>query len=604
MKKKTKRGRPRRPNEELELEGYRRIGKKIRKSRIYPPLKIPTFKLESECIIYFFKNFLRHTMAEWGGQPFELLPWEVDFTRAVFDTKGEDGFRQYKKALLLIGRKNGKTVLASGLLLYWLVVKSEEIPNLRIYSAGATKDQAALIFDAASQMIETSPELKKRIKSIPRYKRLINHKTGARYEALSSEVASQYGFFNSSFIIFDEMWLQKSIDFVSALMKSQGNLKEPLFLMLSTSGSDRESPLYDYYVYGQQMQKGIFEDKSFYFKCFELDEGDNWADEKNWHKANPSMKFGVRKIEEMRDQLKLALRIPREETEFRQFYCNEWVSRAEGWVTMQDWDKCFDPTFDFKTLEGKDCFVGIDLSKSKDVTAMVLGFDFNGLFYIIPYFWLPEANIMDRAQVEKIPFDIWARQGHLFLTPGNVIDYEFILQKIEELSRIYNFAVIGIDPAQSNLITVRLQDTYRDRYQLVTQSYKELAAPTMEAERLIVGHLLRHNGNPCMKWQIDNCSTSRDSTGNVKIDRRSRNAKVDGVSAMIDALWVKLKNPVLGSVYEDRGILRAGDSWPAQPSESDDPPCPQCGKERLQLQLKDGSWWCPECGFEKFLERG
>ena len=603
MKKKHKGGRPRRPDKELELEGYQRTGKKIKKKKIFAPLKIPNFKLESKRVIYFFKNSLKHTMGEWAGKPFELLPWQINFIREVFDRKGEDGLRLIRLALLLMGRKGGKTVFLAGLMIYEVAVKSEEIPNLRLYSGGATKEQSGLIFDAAAQMIEASPELKKRIRIIPRYKRLVNHKTGARYEALSSEVSGQYGLFNSPFIIFDEMWLQKSIDFVSALMKSQGNLKEPLFVILSTAGNDRESPLYDYYEYGKQIEKGIIEDKSFYFKCYELDEGDNWADEKNWHKANPSLESGVRKIEEMRSQLKLALRIPREETEFRQFYCNEWVSRAEGWVTMQDWDACFDPTFEFKTLEGKDCFCGIDLSKSKDVTAMLLGFDFNGLFYIIPYFWLPEANIMDRAQVEKIPFDIWAKQGHLALTPGNVIDYEFILQKIDELSRIYNFAVIGIDPAQSNLITVRLQDTYRDRYQLVTQSYKELAAPTMEAERLIVGHLLRHNGNPVMKWMVDNCSTTRDSTGNVKIDRRSRNAKVDGVSAMIDALWVKLKNPVLGSVYEDRGILMVGDSQTGQSPVSDNDLCPQCKKERLQWQYKDNSLWCPECGFEKFPER-
>jgi phage terminase large subunit-like protein len=547
---KNKGGRPRRPDNELMLEGYRREGKKIKKTRIFPPLKIPKSKLESNRIIYFFKTFLKHTMGEWAGKPFHLLPWEIELTRNVFDTKGEDGLRKHNKALLMISRKNGKTVYSSGLLLYELAVKSEEIPNLRIYSAGATKDQAGLIFDAASQMIQASPELSKRLRIIPRYKKIINHKTKAVYEALSSDVSSHYGFFNSSFIIFDELWLQRSIDFVSALMKSQGNLKEPLFLALTTAGNDRESPLYDYYTYGKQIEKGIFEDPSFYFKCFELDEGDNWADERVWHKANPSMEAGVRKISEMRDQLKLAMRIPREETEFRQFYCNQWVSKTDAWVNISDYDKCYDSSFDFKSLEGKSCYIGIDLSKTKDITAAVLLFEVDGLSYIIPFFWLPESEIVSRSQIEKIPFDVWARQGHLFLTPGNVIDYTAIATHIENLARIYNFSGIGVDPYQSNYLTVKFQDTFGEKYFSVKQTYQELSSPTREAERLIVGHLLRHNANPVLKWMIDNCSTSRDSTGNVKIDRRSRNAKVDGVSALIDAIWCRLRQPVKESAYD------------------------------------------------------
>ncbi|MGA2466427.1 MAG: terminase TerL endonuclease subunit [Thermodesulfobacteriota bacterium] len=606
IKRKNKGGRPRRPDSELKLEGYQRIGKRIKKAKIFSPLKIPKFRLESQRVIYFFKNFLVHTMGEWANKPFNPLPWQVEFIQNIFDTKGEDKLRQYKKALLLIGRKNGKTLTSSGLLLYFLSVKSEEIPNLRIYSAAATKDQASLIYDAASQMIEASPELKKRLKPIPRYKRIINHKTGCKYEALSSEVSSQYGFFNSSFIIFDEMWLQKSIDFVSALMKSQGNLKEPLFLILSTAGNDRESPLFDYYTYGKQLEKKLFDDPSFYFKCYELDEGDDWRDESVWVKANPSIPFGVRKIEEMKAQLRMAVRIPREAQEFRQFYCNEWSNRAEGWVNISDYQKCYDAGFDFATLKGESCYCGIDLAKTIDFAAICLLFEMNGLSYIVPSFWLPEDTVKNAPEMEKVLYEAWAREGHLILTPGNTIDYEAIINHIRGLAKTFKIEGFGVDPYQSNHVTIQLQQEFGEKYFTVTQTYKELSAPTREAERLIVGHLLRHNGNRVMTWMIDNCSTSRDTTGNIKIDRRSRNSKVDGVSSLIDALWVKLRKPVQSSVYDDPNHSIFLDDRPSRQKLWDGlgvPPIQYVDDEPREPDLirfpPPGGWVevaCPKCG--------
>jgi phage terminase large subunit-like protein len=231
------------------------------------------------------------------------------------------------------------------------------------------------------------------------------------------------------------------------------------------------------------------------------------------------------------------------------------VSKTESWVNITDWDKCLDPNFDIGKFSGRACHLGIDLSSSQDVTAACFTFEIDGLTHVVPFFWLPEAHIQDRSKIEKIPFDIWARQGHLFLTPGNVIDYEVITTFLVSLCKKVDIKAIGVDPHQSNYLKVKLQEEFGELYQDVSQTYKELAAPTMEAERLIVGNFLRHGGNPVLRWMIDNCSTSRDSTGNVKIDRRSRNAKVDGVSALIDALAVKLKNPETGSWYDTHGIL-------------------------------------------------
>jgi len=528
-------GRPRRSDKELALEGKVRAGKKIRTTRSYPPLQIPNFKNESGSVIYFFKNYLPHTMGQWEGRPFDPLPWEADLIRKIFDTKDSDGKRKIRKALLLIARKNGKTVFSAGLLLYWLLVKSENNRNLRIYSAATTKEQASLIFDAASQMVEGSKELCKRIKIVQRYKRLVNHRTGAKYEALSSDVKGHYGFFNAELVVFDEMWEQRDVKFISALHKSQVNLKEPLFLAISTNGTDKESPLFDDYYYGKQIEKGVFEDDSFYFKCYELEEDDDWTLEENWYKANPSLSAGILNIEELRSACKRALRIPREESEFKQFHCNLWVSQATAWINIGEWEKCYDPQFHLRDFKGKPCYMGIDLSETRDTTSVVLLFPVGPDFYLAPFFFLPKANLDDKAKTEKVPYDIWARQGHLILTEGNVVDYDVVLENILGLAGLCDILQVAIDPYNSKQVKIKLEEKGLNIID-IRQGFLTMNAPVKELERLILSRRIHHDGNPIMRWMLDNCTLLRDSTGSVKIDKRKRNSKVDGVSATLDAL--------------------------------------------------------------------
>lgn len=565
MKKKMKakkkrietRGRPRRPDEELALEGRPREQSKKVKRLVKPrPIKFPSnLKTEGDRCIYFFRNYLKHTMGEWSERPFEPLPWQIEMIKSLLDTKNKDGTRQYRWGLLFVGRKNGKTVLSSGLLLYWLCIRSEQIPNLRIYSAATTKEQAGIIFDAASQMVQASPILSKMIRVIPRYKKLVNHRTRATYEALSGETSGKYGLLNSELIVFDELFEQRDIEYISALQKSQGAMREPLFLMLSTAGNDKESPLFDYYNFGKQIQEGLYDDPTFYFKCYEIPENLDWQDPKNWHLANPSMEAGVRKVDEIYASLVRALKIPREQNEFRQFYANQWVSSSMAWIPVSLWDKCFDPSFNIEKLKTLPCYMGVDLSETRDVTAVVILAKEGSHYYHLPFFWLPEFIVTDKAKVAKVPVDVWAREGHLYLSRGNAIDYDMVISKIKELAQTFNVKMIGVDPYNSRQVIIDLQKEHIP-VETIAQGIKPLNSATKELERLVIDKYISHNGNSCMRWMVDNATIWRDSSGNIKVDKRSRTAKVDGVSATINALALVLDpaKQEVESILETEGL--------------------------------------------------
>jgi phage terminase large subunit-like protein len=280
-------------------------------------------------------NKLTHTKGPFAGQSFHLRPWQVRILKRLFTT-GEDGRRVYRQCLLMLPRKNGKTELAAALAIYFLLFDGEI--GGEVYSAAADKDQAALVFNVAAQMIRNDPELLAQCEIIDSQKRIVHRKSGSFYRAISAEAYSKHGF-NASVVIYDELHAAPSRELWDVLTTSQGARSQPLTLAISTAGYDRHSILWELYAHARKVAENPSLDPSFLSILYEAPVEANWTDERVWRKANPAL-GDFRSLEEMRVACARAKEIPAQENTFRRLYLNQWTEQASRWIQMPAWDAC------------------------------------------------------------------------------------------------------------------------------------------------------------------------------------------------------------------------------------------------------------------------
>ncbi len=280
-------------------------------------------------------NNLTHTKGPFAGQPFDLRPWQVRILKSLFRT-GRDGRRVYRTCLLMLPRKNGKTELAAALAIYFLLFDGEI--GAEVYSAAADKDQAALVFNVAAQMIRNDAELFTQVEIVDSQKRIVHRKSGSFYRAISAEAYSKHGF-NASAVIYDELHAAQDRLLWDVLTTSQGARSQPLTLAISTAGFDRHSILWELYAHAVKVREHPSLDPTFLPILFEAPIDADWTDEKVWKKANPAL-GDFRSLEEMRIAAARAKEIPAQENTFRRLYLNQWTEQAARWIQMSAWDAC------------------------------------------------------------------------------------------------------------------------------------------------------------------------------------------------------------------------------------------------------------------------
>ena len=587
-----KMGRPRRDRAEIVKDGYNLVhydrGKK-KKPRL-PPLKINVKRqpgmddgeFEYLKVKYFFENYLKHT----DGKPFILFDWEEEILGELMGTLREDGRRRYRKAYVSMPRKNGKSSLMAGLLLYFLAVLSEKARFMQIYSAAGSSEQAAVVFRCAAQMVKQSAALSKIIRVIEFTKRMRNLRNDATYNVLSRESGTAHGI-NATMCVFDETFNQRDSLLWDAIERSQGTQPEPLLISISTAGTDRESLCYRLYDYGKKVNTGEIDDPSFYCKIYEADESDDWEDEKVWRKANPAIGSGFRFPEEMQTSFNRAKQIPSEENLFRNQYLNQWTKAEVRWLSSAVWDACGEP-FSIADLEGKECYGGLDLSASKDLTAFVLLFkpSFQGdKWKLFPFFWIPGDNVAERSRRDGAPYDAWVRAGLLMTTPGNVVDYDALREKIFELNGKYKLLQIGCDPWNRYNLIPKLQADGLNVFD-VRQGFKSMSPGMKEFERMLLNKEITHAGSPVLRWMADSTVCVTDPAGNVKPDKSHRNKRIDGIVASIIAVFVSMEAPApFVSCLESGGLQYIATAIEEPKSkefysgyDADFRDCPGCGR--------------------------
>ena len=509
-----------------------------------------------------FINMLKHTKGEWYGKNFELLPWQDKIITDVFGTVKQNGYRQYNTAYVEIPKKMGKSELAAAIALYLTCGDGEH--GAEVYGCAADRQQASIVFDVAVEMVEQCPSLKKRIRPLLSQKRLVYTPLNSFYQVLSAESFTKHGL-NAHGVIFDELHAQPNRALYDVMTHGSGDArKQPLFFLITTAGTDRNSICWQVHQKAEDVIRKKKNDPSFYPVIYGIEENDDWSDEKNWYKANPSLDVTV-DVEKLRTAFNNAKENPAEENLFRQLRLNQWVKQSIRWMPMDKWDLC-NQTVDFESLNGRECFGGLDLSSSIDITALTLVFpplcdkldrssnSLDDKYIIMPFFWIPEETIELRVRRDHVPYDVWKAKGSVMTTEGNVIHYGFIEKFIEELGKKYNIKEIAYDRWGAVQMSQNLEGL---GFTIVPfgQGYKDMSPPTKELMKLTLEKKLVHGGNEPLRWMMDNIFIRTDPAGNIKADKEKSTERIDGVISTIMALDRALRNKDTSSVYNERGIL-------------------------------------------------
>ncbi len=529
------------------------------KLKNYQPSKfmLPTShydKEKADRAVKFIEN-LCHTKGKWAGKRFWLLPWQEQLIRDIFGIVKPDGYRQFRTAFVEICKKVGKSELAAAIALYLLYADNE--PSAEVYGVAADRQQASIVFDVARQMVEMSPALLKRSKIMGATKRIVNYGNAGYYQVLSAEVGGKHGF-SVSGLVFDEIHTQPNRQLYDVLTKGSSDARQnPLHFIITTAGTDRHSIAYELHTKAMDILEGRRVDPTFYPVVYGLKDDEDWEDEANWYKVNPSLGYTV-DIERLRDAYREAKQNPADEITFRWLRMNQWVSSTTAWIPDQIYQRG-NEEIDLKNLEGRECYGGLDLSSTGDITAFVLMFpprNEEEKYILLPFFWVPEEIIPQRVKANSVPYDVWERQGYLMSTEGNVIHYDFIEKFIEELGGKYHILEIAFDRWGA---TQMVQDLEGMGFTVVPfgQGYSSMSAPTKEFYKILLEGNMVHGGHPVLRWMAGNVVIDTDPAGNIKVTKARSKEKIDGIVAAIMALDRCIRNQVQpqGSVYDERGIL-------------------------------------------------
>lgn len=520
------------------------------------PFMLPTShydKAKADRAVTFINN-LSHTKGKWAGKRFDLLPWQEQIVRDLFGIVKEDGNRQFLTAYIEIPKKNGKSELAAAIALYLLYADNEA--SAEVYGAACDRNQASIVFDVAKQMVQMSRPLEKRSKIMGATKRIVNYSNAGFYQVLSAETGTKHGL-NVSGLVFDEIHAQPNRHLYDVLTKGSGDAREqPLFFIITTAGTDRNSICFELHTKALDILNGRKKDTSFYPVVYGLSDEDDWNDEANWRRANPSLGHTIG-IDRVREAYQQALDNPAEENVFKQLRLNMWTSSSVAWIPEHVYAKGNDP-IQYESLKGRSCYAGLDLSSTSDITALVLVFPprFEEENYIVlPYFWLPEDTLELRCRRDHVLYNVWERQGYIKTTEGNVVHYGFIEKFIEDLSEIYHIKEIAYDRWNATQMVQNLEGMGLTMVPF-GQGYKDMSPPSKELYKLMMEGKIQHGGHPVLKWMGQNVVMRQDPAGNIKPDKEKSVEKIDGIVALIMGMDRCIRHQTdEGSVYDERGIL-------------------------------------------------
>lgn len=491
--------------------------------------------------IRFFSNVLKLNGGIYEGKPFNLLPWQCFIVGSLFGWQNSEGQRRFRMAYVEAGKGSGKSPLAAGIGLYCLVADNEA--RAEVYAAATKKDQAMILFRDAVAMVDQSPKLAERIQKsggAGKEWNLAFLQARAFFRPISADDGQSGPRPHCALI--DEIHEHKSNQVVEMMRAGTKGRQQALIFMITNSGHNKTSVCYDYHEYGRKVAEGSIEDDSFFAFICSLDEDDDpFKDSGCWKKANPSLghTFSERYLQE---QVTQARGMPAKESLVRRLNFCQWVDAENPWINSDSWMACEKTSLDLAALAHSPCYGGLDLSGKQDLTALALYWPEEKVAYV--EFWTPKDTLLERARVDRVPYDAWLRAGYLNAPPGNAINLSFVAQRIAELSARYTLNRIAYDAYHIDYLRPELENEgvntlltpHGQGFGKSKQSGLWMPRSIELFEQRLLGGELRIDFNPCLRWNAANTVIEEDKNGNRVFSKRRSNGRIDGVVALAMAI--------------------------------------------------------------------
>ena len=509
------------------------------------------FRSEEVDRVIRFISHIRHYTGSHAGKPFILAPWQQFCVAGIYGFyRRSDNTRLTKSVYIEIARKNGKTAFASALALVGLIADNEM--NAEVDLAANSREQARIAFTMCKNFARGLNPKGNRIKP---YRNNIEFPETLSTLNVFSADSSRLDGFNAHYALLDEFHAAKDGQLRDVLQSSQGMRDNPINIIITTAGFDKGGPCYETRTVCTEVLHGIKENDSQFSLIFSLDESDDWTDENVWIKANPNLGITVRR-QFLREQVIKAQNNPSEEVGVKTKNFNVWCDAETVWIPDQ-YISASSKDFRLTDFKGMDAWVGVDLSSTSDITAIGVMIPDGEKYHFYARYYLPESALKEHRQ--KIMYGEWRRRGLITITPGNVTDYDFILNDLKELSRILNIQRVAYDSWNASQFTI-----YAEEAGLPMEPYSQALGnfnrPVKEFERLIKGGRVVLHNNEINRFCFKNVQLKFDHNGNAKPTKASGGSsrygglgedlrKIDGVIAMLQPLGVYLTSPAYDNFY-------------------------------------------------------
>jgi phage terminase large subunit-like protein len=514
----------------------------------------------AEAAVAFFPAYCRLTTDEWAGQPFTLGAWQADWIiRPAFGWKRSDGTRLYRRVIVWIPRKNGKTELMAGVA--HLCLLGDAVEGAECYSIASSGDQAEILFRVAKTMVQYSRDLAEQYEVFE--ESLYARSTMSRFEPLTGKSRGKHGL-KTTYLFGDEVheWTDNRLyTYVRQAMKSR---REPMEWLISTAGIEEG--------YGQELwaeslgiAEGTFDDPETLVLIWcapqypkaEIDV----TDARVWREANPNFGVSIRP-DAMVKEAREASQSTRAENDFKRYSLNIWVGQEERWLPMTSWNACTTGGPErWRDLEaemtGRSCFGGLDLASTKDINALLWVFPperDDERWVLIPRFWWPKVSLRLAAQKSRVPFESWREWGALIETSGNAADHSAIeAQVLEDMAR-FRVEGLGIDRFNAHSVAINLSEK-NVPVELVPFGMLSMSPPSKLLERLVLEERVDHGGQPVLRWMAANTAIRRDNNDNYMPSKTGSANKIDGIAATVMGLAMASREKQPRSYLAETGDL-------------------------------------------------
>ncbi|MGY0794256.1 terminase large subunit [Azospirillum argentinense] len=498
-----------------------------------------------------FIEKLPHIEGEWDTDTITLEPAQIFWLVVIFGwRRRSDHRRRFTNVYIEVARKNAKSTLTAGVVLYSFCCENEPAPY--VFIGATTGAQAQKVFHPARMMAAKTPDLCEAF-GLRVWAKSITEPGGGYIQTVNSKASTQDGH-NPHVGVLDELHAHRDRSLHDVMRSAFGARKSPLFWKITTAGYNTNGVCFEQRRLVTKILEGVRVADHYFGIIYTLDTADDYGDgrpddnpfdPKVWIKANPLLGVSVQ-VDELRGFAIEAQASPESEGEFKTKRLNFWLNAASAWLNMAKWHACADPTLTWDDFAGLECWIGADLADKDDIAALVLcAYDADGRLLVKPLFYLPEAVLANASHAEgddEVPYRTWTKEKHIILTPGDWIDHTMIERQIRDWMERFDVKRVVFDQfAAAQAMAVRLnEDPDRPIAEVLHKKASKVTDPAKELEaRVKAGpHRLRHDGNPVLAWMASNTVVTRHVDGTIIPKKESPMSpnKIDGIDAIVNAI--------------------------------------------------------------------